>query len=354
MVSIGLFLVCSGAEAKERYYYIRLDYREAHRARLNLRPGGIGMTRDFPSIDPSRKKMTSRFKALPDFKYLRKRKFLLSIAGQSLIENWFQEPSRRSITQELEDLVTGGPIPGLKAFSELLPSKANQMAIINSDEEFDSLTDRKIGVCWGVAGVLRKFLMLASFAPDEAYESRSFYLKSIDQIVNGYPIRIPGFKNLEDFSSDPVLEKYIKHKMLELWKAYESDAVYFRNLNFSRHPHLAERTLAIAMKLTERGILPKVLVTGASKRNFLVPAYKHLLLPYRSSEVEGHPIWYVWDPDFYATSVRDFPTFIIKAEPEWVSEHYPGILALPLLGIEFPQEEAREVSSMLRHLKEIR
>jgi len=89
------------------------------------------------------------------------------------------------------------------------------------------------GYCWGHASVTTKFNRLASFNPknkemrnmlenpqtiqqrDSALE---YYKGLIDQIIENKTQSIPGFKNLQDFSSsDPDIQSYIADQVAHSW-----------------------------------------------------------------------------------------------------------------------------------------
>lgn len=87
------------------------------------------------------------------------------------------------------------------------------------------------GYCWGHASVTSKFNRLGFFKPSASsprkdFNSRDpkkraeaikFYQKIIDDIVDNKATDIPGYKNLEELSSDPALETYIGDKVADSW-----------------------------------------------------------------------------------------------------------------------------------------
>lgn len=75
----------------------------------------------------------------------------------------------------------------------------------------------------GMISARRKFNELAFFkkAGRPKFENKTaekkYYLNKIDQIFEGRPAKIPGFQNLEEFSNDPLVQKYLKQKVADEW-----------------------------------------------------------------------------------------------------------------------------------------
>lgn len=75
----------------------------------------------------------------------------------------------------------------------------------------------------GMVSARRKFNELAFFQKGERpvfpnkKEEKKHYLESIDKIFEGKPAKIQGFSNLDEFSADPMVQKYIRQKIADEW-----------------------------------------------------------------------------------------------------------------------------------------
>jgi|GEM_PF-6924945 len=344
------------ANAKPAYFYITPDYRPEMRKRGNY-PASYGISKDFPSLDPSREKyLFDQSKSQIPIKNQdhQIRKNLFSI----LTTNLFDDPGRIHLANSLVELSKNLPDFTLKSASSLLPSKANSFAILNTFDELGIVSNFNVGDCWGVSGVLRKFVMLSIFTPQfrapfdrdqQKTEYLTYYAKKIETILSGKPAVIPGFKNLRDFSSDPLIELYLKQRIVGEWQKYIGRISFYRSLNLIPQSGIPKRTIEATQQLLQKGLLPKWLITAKSKRRYLVSVYKHVVLPYRAGfDSHGNPVYYTWDPDFYAQTVQNYPTFILYAEPEYVKKTYGTKEYLPLIGLEFPPEELDELKMMTK------
>ena len=75
----------------------------------------------------------------------------------------------------------------------------------------------------GMVAARRKFNELAFFIKgsrpkfNDKTAEKNYYLKKIDEIFEGRPAKIEGYENLEDFSNDPLVQKYLKQKVTDEW-----------------------------------------------------------------------------------------------------------------------------------------
>jgi len=103
----------------------------------------------------------------------------------------------------------------------------NLLAFLNEKSDFADHIQRTVGYCWGHTSTTRTFNYLAHFDAQEIHEkapSKSdekeytkFYKKKIKRIMNYKAEIIPGFKNLREFSADPIIKKLLKDKVVWQW-----------------------------------------------------------------------------------------------------------------------------------------
>ncbi|MFZ4713978.1 MAG: hypothetical protein ACOYL6_09715 [Bacteriovoracaceae bacterium] len=109
------------------------------------------------------------------------------------------------------------------------PNINSTFSFTNTDKDFEGVFKKDMGVCRGYSGLRRKFRFLSFFdynnvskieVPSRENEKKfvKFYKKIVKDIRN-YKFRvIPGFSNLKDFSSDPLLAPMLKWQVLYEWK----------------------------------------------------------------------------------------------------------------------------------------
>lgn len=96
------------------------------------------------------------------------------------------------------------------------------------------------GYCWGHSSITSKFNRLAFFNPnkaapfdlssenyDEQMRAVEYYKEKVDEIIRNNVAEIPGFDNLQSFSSHPALQSYIADKVATSWA---SRAMSFQGL----------------------------------------------------------------------------------------------------------------------------
>jgi hypothetical protein len=107
-------------------------------------------------------------------------------------------------------------------------SLENSLSFTNSDPQFYKDDSNYSGYCWGHALVTQRFNRLAKFesrlpkkfASDELSSERlREYKYIIKRINNNEPVDIPGFKNLNEFSSDPEVKGLLRDSVKENWAA---------------------------------------------------------------------------------------------------------------------------------------
>lgn len=103
-------------------------------------------------------------------------------------------------------------------------SKDNSLSFTNSDPDFYTKYKDYTGFCWGHAVITQRFNRLAQFHPareklgknDPLIRQRE--LKSIiSKLNNNEPVDIAGYKNLQDFSSDPEVKELLEDTVKKNW-----------------------------------------------------------------------------------------------------------------------------------------
>ena len=104
----------------------------------------------------------------------------------------------------------------------------NTLSFTNNDNRYASSDPTYNGYCWGIATVTQRFNRLATFDPaavkkHATMEEESLRLQEyrniIAQINRNEPVTIPGFRSLEDFSSDPEVKNLLEESVKDVWGA---------------------------------------------------------------------------------------------------------------------------------------
>ena len=207
--------------------------------------------------------------------------------------------------------------------------------LVNSDYEFDGISDRAFGFCWGFSTLNRYFAYGAFFDPNEsvpfAYvpngKSRNeewfkFYEPIIDDIMSGIPRVVPGFSNFSEFTAAPEIEFYLKLKATEAWGARAisigSLNTFFTSTEQLEDSELNELIKDLKLKLS-RGELPKILFTAAdSRKKFGGTLDVHsVIVNGIHMNADGTGEIKVWDINFYFPDLIKDPKILeIVVNPE--------------------------------------
>lgn len=105
-------------------------------------------------------------------------------------------------------------------------SEASSLSFTNGDQAFYNKDPNYAGYCWGHAVVTQRFNRLAKFDGEspklyqgrENDEKRRDYYKSVIKKVNkNEPVDIVGYKNLNDFSSNPEVRELLQESVKDNW-----------------------------------------------------------------------------------------------------------------------------------------
>ncbi len=245
------------------------------------------------------------------------------------------------------------------------PEAENGLTLVNADHEFEGISDRKFGYCWGFSTLFRNLTQLAFFDPSQPRVADvAYYLRKIDRIVAGHATVIPGYKNLRELSLEPRIEFYLKLNTMELWRnrAVRSTSLkIFKNSTEAMNFEEVESLLRNLEVRLDRGEFPKVLFSA------LIPSGKilgmstdiHVVLVNRVERLPGNRAKiHLWDINFYAETLKKSPKIIevtskhgLVYEP-WYEPDKPYAEASALVSrVEFAPEEDIEVSRNLKSLK---
>ncbi len=197
------------------------------------------------------------------------------------------------------------------------PRAENGLALINADFDFEGISDRKLGYCWGFATLNRQFANLAFYDPNAKRESLEFYENVIDQIARGKAVIIPGFKNTREFSLVPEHEFYLKLTAMNLWRKYvirpTSIPAYFRTAKQMQQDEVMDMMVNLKERLA-RHELPKLFISSKlqSGTNLIhVSKHIHIVLVIGVEQNEdGSGKITVWDGNFFAETLQREPKVI--------------------------------------------
>jgi hypothetical protein len=197
------------------------------------------------------------------------------------------------------------------------PKLENGPALVNAAYEFQGISDKKFGYCWGFSTLLRNFLTLAFYDPTlPKLENNQDYEKLIIEIGNGKATVIPGFSNLREFTMVPEIELSMKVNAMKLWRRMairtSSVGLYLRTTNEMEFPE----EIALVDKLEEklkRGELPKIVFSSKVTASGVVKLSKYIHVVLVNEVIrmpDGGAKIKVWDVNFYAESLAQSPKYL--------------------------------------------
>jgi len=100
---------------------------------------------------------------------------------------------------------------------------------LNDDESYKGVLKKDMGICRGYSSLRRKFRIVGFFDPmnesnqeipdkKDAKKFTKFYKKLVKRIRKGLPTFIPGYNNLFEMSSDPLLSRMLKLEVFREWR----------------------------------------------------------------------------------------------------------------------------------------
>jgi hypothetical protein len=105
-------------------------------------------------------------------------------------------------------------------------SEASSLSFTNGDQAFYNKDPNYAGYCWGHAVVTQRFNRLAKFdstssklfqGRENDEKRRDYYKSVIKKVNNNEPIDIAGYKNLNDFSSNPEVRELLQESVKDNW-----------------------------------------------------------------------------------------------------------------------------------------
>ena len=214
-------------------------------------------------------------------------------------------------------------------------SPENGPALVNSDYEYEGISDRAFGFCWGFSTLNRYFAYLAFY--DSSLEAPVAYVPNgknlnerwfryyediIDDIMNGIPRVVPGFRNFSEFSAIPEIEFYLKLKSTEAWalRAISTSNLktFFTSTSELDSPSIDRLVKQLKVRL-DRGELPKILFTAADSRKQMggtLDVHSVIVNGVHLNQ-DGSGEIDIWDINFYFSDLRKEKKILeIRLNPE--------------------------------------
>lgn len=318
-----------------------------------------------------------RTSALQKLNPLSQKGFILGNLTKQKDQNYYREQfsARDPITRLLLSR------QAFYVYSGLDPAKGP--SLVNSDYEFDGISDRAFGFCWGFSTLNRYFAYAAFFdpslpAPREYIEGGlkkneqwfRTYESIIDDVLAGVPRVIPGFRNFSEFSAVPEIEFYLKLKATRAWalRAISTGSLktFFTSTEELESKEIDSLVKSLKLRLS-RGELPKILFTAAdSRKQFGGSLDVHSVI---ANGIEMNPDGTgkidIWDINFYFPDLAKAPKSIeIRRNPRtglrelhygpwWEQKSTPSATERSsLLGkVRISPEDAAEMGNLIRNLK---
>ncbi len=245
-----------------------------------------------------------------------------------------------------------------------LPTAENGLALVNADFDFDHISDRSRGFCWGFATMNRQFAILAFFDPTAPKLDLEGNKELMDQLTDGKPVIIPGFRNIREFSLVPEHVFYLKLKAMSLWRKYairgKAGLAYFKTAKVMEMDEIQDLLSDLKDRLA-RHEFPKIMISSMIQTPGRIhfSKYVHLVLVNRvETHEDGSAIIHIWDGNFFAETQQKDPKVIeitkdgdIIYQP-WIEPHTPTeAISNKLSRIMYSVENDNETIQQLMALK---
>jgi hypothetical protein len=215
------------------------------------------------------------------------------------------------------------------------PQREHGAAAINTAFEFENISNKVYGYCWGFATVVRNFHVLAFFdpnlkPPEMDHEARIRYYqdKIHDVAILRKATLFPGFANFRELSLVPELELYLKLTAMQIWRSLAIRAAGLGTMLRTRHDMNLSETRALVEDLEARLArheMPKILINSKVRLGKHIPYSKsqHVVLVYglrRDADGTAHLL--IWDVNFYAESLQKSPKEVV-IDPQGTIYYHP-------------------------------
>jgi hypothetical protein len=210
------------------------------------------------------------------------------------------------------------------------PKSENGLTLVNNGAEYEGISDKKRGFCWGYSTLVRNFNVLAFYDPTnlDLVPNKSthyqdwvvFYTKRIDLIAKNKVAVFPGISNLRELSNDPKIELYLKITAMKIWRRLASKPNslidYLKTTNAMKPAQIIKVIQELQTRLSI-GESPKILFSSwrtekgdKAGRALGTSKFIHAVNVYNiTSTNEGYKIW-IWDINFYAETLMREPKFV--------------------------------------------
>jgi hypothetical protein len=139
----------------------------------------------------------------------------------------------------------------------------NQLLTFNTEEDMANVAEKTVGFCYGHATTRVYLQRLALFDPTSKFVKapsakhgspewvKFYYDRVFKLLTEEEPQVIPGYKNLEEFSSDPVVADWIRHAEARIWarRAAKIKNIWYR---FNRQDMTREYSHRLVADLQDR------------------------------------------------------------------------------------------------------
>lgn len=209
------------------------------------------------------------------------------------------------------------------------PMVENSPSLVNANFEFEGISQRDYGYCWGFATLVRNFNVLAFYDPElkptdedgkviDPQTDRNtwveYYEHKIDQVAAyDEAVLFPGFKNFRELSMVPELELYLKLKTMQIWRHLAVGAEGF-GIMIRTHrdmtPGQGRKLIDNLEARIARHEMPKLNIASGVKtpKPFSYSKYLHVVLAYGIKRLEGGGAKIqIWDPNYYGETLVAAP-----------------------------------------------
>lgn len=193
------------------------------------------------------------------------------------------------------------------------PENVHSLSFTNSSHAYSDVIKVDYGMCMGHSSAQRKFNILSFFdpknkaaqlVPDKERDLEAWYKFYEDKITllleKNQPVVIPGFKNLESFSSEPRLQRHMKKLIVKLWSDKNISLGGLSILNSVAEETNINKAVELHKKVKNRlarHFSPNLYLAAPNDGKFAKGQWIHVMQAYKIEEMQkdGSYVIHVWD-----------------------------------------------------------
>ncbi len=195
-----------------------------------------------------------------------------------------------------------------------IPHMDWSLAMKNSDQEYEDILTTNYGLCAGLTVTTRKLQLLAHFDPQNMEKQKvppesnreawfQFMKKKIDDMMTHNRMSIiPNFATINEFTANPILEKYFKEHIIRQWELVNINFLQglfqgFGGTIRTMHKVTTFKNVEFLKQQLSLGINPIIFMSAPNQKLFSKDQWVHVVQVVNIIRNPNATILMVWDPN---------------------------------------------------------